>query len=191
MNDQKTDRRIKYTRMMLSQTLVGLLKTKPVEKISITELCKLSDINRATFYLHYTSVYELLYEIQDNFYESIKADIAELIQKGQPNQSTLLLLIGKIKDNRALCEALFLTQGGKPFHEKIVSIAKDEIIRTWTKTYPIKSKSVLRLVTEFIIAGSVGLIQDWILRGCKESPAEIASLMEKLCESALSAGLVK
>lgn len=190
MNAQKTDRRIKYTRMILSQTLVGLLKAKPVEKISITELCKLSDINRATFYLHYNSVYELLFEIQDTFYKSIKTDIERLIQNGS-NQSTLLLLMRKIEDQKELCEALFLSKAEKPFQEKLISIAKDEMTRAWTKTYSIKNKGTLRLVTEFIIAGSVGLIQDWIGNGCKESPEEIALLLEKLCESTLSGGLLR
>lgn len=183
------DRRIKYTRKVLSETLLGLLKTKPVEKISITELCKCSDINRATFYLHYRSVYELLHEIQDTFYNSIKADIEALIQDGT-NQSTLSLLIRKIGDNKELCEALFLTKGEKSFQEKIISIAKDEITRIWPKTYK-ANKSTLQLITEFIIAGSVGLIQDWIGNGCKESPEEIALLLKKICESALNACILR
>lgn len=106
------DRRIKYTQKVLGETLLGLLKTKPVEKISITELCKCSDINRTTFYLHYRSVFELLHEIQDNFYDSIKTDIEGLIQHGN-NPSALSLLIRKIGDNKELCEALFLMKDRK------------------------------------------------------------------------------
>ena len=105
--------------------------------------------------------------------------------------STLLLLMRKIEDQKELCEALFLTKAEKSFQEKLISIAKDEMTRAWTKTYSIKNQSVLRLLTEFIIAGSVGLIQDWIGNGCKESPEEIALLLEKLCESTLNGGVLK
>ena len=83
-----------------------------------------------------------------------------------------------------------LAKKEKSFHEKIISIAKDEITRTWPKTYK-ANKSTLQMITEFVIAGSVGLIQDWIWNGCTESPEEIALLLKQLCERALNAALLK
>ena len=86
---QKKDRRIQYTRNVLGQTLVQLLHSKPIEKISITEICKLADINRATFYLHYHSPYELLSEIQETFYASFKQDLEQLLRKEAKDRTRL------------------------------------------------------------------------------------------------------
>ena len=44
------DRRIKYTKKVIKDTFLELMDEKDINKISISEICKISDINRATFY---------------------------------------------------------------------------------------------------------------------------------------------
>ena len=47
------DRRVKYTKKIIKDTFLNLLKEKEISKITVSEICKLSDINRATFYRYY------------------------------------------------------------------------------------------------------------------------------------------
>ncbi len=56
----KSDRRARKTQSSIKQILIHLLKQKELEKITVTELCELADINRSTFYSHYCDIYELL-----------------------------------------------------------------------------------------------------------------------------------
>lgn len=182
----KKDRRIQYTRNVLAQTLVQLLHTKPIEKISITEICKLADINRATFYLHYHSPYELLSEIQETFYASFKEDLELLLQK-EGNNSLLLLLITKIRDNRAFCEVLFSEQGERSFQNKVLGVVREDLIRKWEKSQPkVMHKAHTSLVFKFITEGSTGMLQEWLAGGCQQSPEEIARLLELICQSGLN-----
>lgn len=53
----KNDLRIIKTQESLRHALLVLLKTKPLESITIAELCRLAQINRGTFYLHYKDVH--------------------------------------------------------------------------------------------------------------------------------------
>ncbi|WP_338121478.1 hypothetical protein [Halalkalibacterium halodurans] len=48
----KLDRRKKYTRMVLKESLMKLMQEKPLSNITIKEICDLADINRSTFYSH-------------------------------------------------------------------------------------------------------------------------------------------
>lgn len=64
-----TDRRSRYTRQLIKETFLSLLKEKPFPKITVTELCRISEINRGTFYLHY-------YDIDDVLNDLIKDMIA-------------------------------------------------------------------------------------------------------------------
>ena len=50
---RKTDRRTVMTKGMIQDALLELLQNTPYEKITVTALCKQSEITRATFYLHY------------------------------------------------------------------------------------------------------------------------------------------
>lgn len=46
-------------------------RKKPIEKITVTELAKLAEINKATFYLHYSDIYSLADEMEDEVIDDI------------------------------------------------------------------------------------------------------------------------
>lgn len=48
------------TKRMLANTLISLMKKKPLSKISISEIVKDCQINRKTFYYHFEDIYDLL-----------------------------------------------------------------------------------------------------------------------------------
>ena len=58
------DRRTKYTQKVIKETFINLLEEKEITKITVSEICKIADINRATFYRYYLDVYDLLSNIQ-------------------------------------------------------------------------------------------------------------------------------
>ena len=55
----KQDRRTRYTRQTIKETFLELLKQKNFTKITVTEICKISEINRGTFYLHYYDIHDV------------------------------------------------------------------------------------------------------------------------------------
>lgn len=59
------DLRIQKTRAAIKSAFLELRRKKPIEKITVTELAKLAEINKATFYLHYSDIYSLADEMED------------------------------------------------------------------------------------------------------------------------------
>ena len=57
---RKTDARIRYTQRILKESFLILLKQKPVNKITVKEVCEMAELNRATFYAHYSDCFALL-----------------------------------------------------------------------------------------------------------------------------------
>lgn len=49
----KTDARVRYTRMRIREAFFECLEKKPINKITVKEICDIAEINRATFYTHY------------------------------------------------------------------------------------------------------------------------------------------
>lgn len=66
------DARIRYTHMIIEKSFLELLKTKPVYKVTVTELCQMAQINRATFYKHYLDVADLLEKIEEDLFDQIR-----------------------------------------------------------------------------------------------------------------------
>lgn len=57
---RKTDRRTLYTRMVIKDAMLELLAEKDYGDITVADLCRQAEINRGTFYLHYSNISEVL-----------------------------------------------------------------------------------------------------------------------------------
>ena len=55
----KTDLRVIKTINLIKEVFLDLLKTKPLEKITVAEISRTAQINKGTFYLHYRDIYDL------------------------------------------------------------------------------------------------------------------------------------
>ena len=62
---RKMDRRTIYTRNTVKDALLELLEEQPFEKITVAALCRQAEITRATFYLHFQDINEVLDELLD------------------------------------------------------------------------------------------------------------------------------
>ena len=60
---RKSDARVRYTQRVIKGAFLSLLREKPVNKITVKEVCELAELNRATFYAHYSDVYDLLHHV--------------------------------------------------------------------------------------------------------------------------------
>lgn len=63
---RKTDRRTLYTLDVIKDTFLKLIKQKSYNKITITDLCRMADITRSTFYIHYNSITDMLNDVWDD-----------------------------------------------------------------------------------------------------------------------------
>ena len=59
MPDNRTDLRIEKTVRAIRSAFLELILTKPVHRITVTELARRAEINKGTFYLHYADIYDL------------------------------------------------------------------------------------------------------------------------------------
>ena len=62
---EKVDRRIRKTKAQLRRGLARLMQEKSINEITVKELVDEVDINRSTFYLHYTDIYQMLQKIEE------------------------------------------------------------------------------------------------------------------------------
>ena len=53
------DLRVEKTEKAIRNAFLELRAKRPLEKISVKELCQLACINKSTFYAHYRDVYDL------------------------------------------------------------------------------------------------------------------------------------
>lgn len=69
----REDRETKYTESMIHCTFLELPKRKPLDEISVKDLCYLVDVNCGTFYHHYENIYDLFEKLEIGYAEEITA----------------------------------------------------------------------------------------------------------------------
>lgn len=73
------DKRIQKTKYAIKKAFMELRQKKPLEKITVKELCEIAYINKSTFYSHYEDIYALSdaleYEMVLEIVSSIPKDI--------------------------------------------------------------------------------------------------------------------
>lgn len=63
---RKTDRRTLYTIRVIKDAFIKLVKEELYSKVTITQICREAAITRSTFYLHFTSITDVLNAVLDD-----------------------------------------------------------------------------------------------------------------------------
>jgi len=167
--------------MVLKESFIDLLEKKDISQITIKEICENADINRATFYAHYSDQYDLLRKIEDEFIDSIRDYLDELGQKNNKENPVLLTekIFEYIKENAKLCKLLLSERGGLNFQKRVMMLVYDTVINELTGNSNI-SKEDAEYVYSFTITGCVGIVQKWLDDDMKKSPRFMAEMVIKL-----------
>ena len=80
-NNIKQERRYRRTEALILNGLTTLLQQKSIKEITVRELADLVDINRSTFYLHYTDIYDLLEKTEQRLLQQLMDAVNENIRQ--------------------------------------------------------------------------------------------------------------
>lgn len=69
------DKRIQKSKNSIINAFLEIRAKKPLEKITVTELCQKAEINKSTFYVHYRDIYDLSEQLEDEVVDSILQSI--------------------------------------------------------------------------------------------------------------------
>ncbi len=178
MKEMKQNRKTKYTQTALKNSLIELMQEKSISKITIKELCENADINRTTFYAHYSDQYELLRCIEEETFTWGKEIIAKFTEK--TDKTEMIKNIEKafeyFADNKSHIQTLMSEKGDIDFQKKLMTIIYEQCGMSLAD-FVDSTKINTELYFVFIVNGSIGLIQHWLKNGLKESPAEMAEII--------------
>ncbi len=162
MQEQKVNRRVRYTKKVLRESLIDLLQTKPISRITVTDICTKADLNRGTFYNYYCDAYDLLAQIEDSFYDNLTKQLERFKTDGI--SGTLLSeLLSTIEQNRDLCNVLFNINADKTFLNRLLDLMKDFTFAYWEEhNVNHLNESQMELLYSFFSNGAIGILCRWI-----------------------------
>ncbi len=181
-----TDKRVIRTKKAIRTALFKLMESKDIASITISELTALANVNRRTFYTHYSNITDILDETESEIVEKLE-EIIQRFDSASLSDSTYTIFIELSR--------LVTQEYGFYFHlmksdfrgvltSRMKSVLKgsaDKIIGKFT--IPVNSENVF-LLSSFINGGFLSLFYEWNKYGDDisiESAAKVASVMVDLC----------
>ncbi|RNB52888.1 TetR/AcrR family transcriptional regulator [Brevibacillus gelatini] len=173
------------TKQLIQRSFMQMLESKPFESITVGEIAKTAQMNRGTFYLHYTDKFDLLEQMEQQLFEDLGSHIDELQSRysvmhtfGEGQEELAAALFRSIQFHVPALKIFLGDHGRAGFHirfrdalaEKVRShLEKDE-------NFHAKGKVPMDYLLSFITSAFLGLIEQWVRNGLEKTPEEMAAL---------------
>ena len=176
-NNIKQERRYRRTEALILNGLTTLLQQKSIKEITVRELADLVDINRSTFYLHYTDIYDLLEKTEQRLLQQLVNQNWTLPETPKNFFAFLEQAFTILSENAQLCSALIGPNGDIAFLRNIEKMIREKGVQTLRSFAPRELREQdLQYAISFALAGCMGLIEHWLKNGCPETPTHMAEL---------------
>lgn len=178
------DRRVRYTKMVLRDSMLDLLKNKSLNQISITELCKAADINRNTFYKHYNTPSEIIREMEDEMFTALMESIKDF-----DNVNDIILASCRTMErDKKMSVIIFSETDSSSLLSKALSSFRNTDMTAQMNNGATLQKAFQDKLYLFGEQGTIAIMKDWVLGGFKESAESIAEIISYLIQSINGAG---
>lgn len=174
------DRRIQYTKKVIKETCIELLSEKDITKVSVSELCKKADINRATFYRYYLDIFDLLSKIQNEFVDELKDSYKDYNSKDNELCDYVLALLKTCLNNKNLVKILFYSKNSISFLDAILEDAYTRFKDRWQSDVPDLKEEDIEYATVYIFNGTLGIVNYWIQNDFNEKIEPLAKTIVDL-----------
>ena len=177
-----TDHRTRVTKMLIRKAFTDLLKQKPIQSISIKELCESAGINRGTFYSHYSDIYDLLKQIEEDMMNDLFDALKPLLELDSDLTPVKISasIFQCLKDNADLCIVTLGPYGDKEFASKLINIGREKYVESYIRYFKNATPKQLEFYYAFVSSGCIGLLEKWLDEGMISSAEEMANMAENI-----------
>lgn len=154
--NRKIDRRTKYTKSVIKESLIDLMREKSFSKITVKELCAKAEINRGTLYIHYADLYDVLDEVENDILDEIRDDLIQMSTYDESRSLKTQDFFNSATD-QSLYRLLMKKQGGYTrIIEKTIQIIKGNFVPVIMQNFGLDEKEAEWLCI-FLFNGSVAV----------------------------------
>lgn len=163
MEQKKRNKNALRSRRLIIEAYISLLKTYSANKITITKIVEVADLNRSTFYAHFTSPSDVLAAIEEDMIDRFLTLINQThLERILENPLPLITEISKlVEKNRDLYEKLISGNRQSTFLEKLKELFIEKLMTDKETLARIQDKTVFNVKIRFLAGGYAAILRDW------------------------------
>lgn len=166
MNTKNNQRR-RASIERIEKVFIELLQTKELQEITVSDICKLCELNRSTFYANFIDIYDLVDKVREHLEEEVNR-LYEAEKTQGFNSNDYLRLFHHIKDNQLFYRTYFKLGYDNQFKLEYYDIHQAQ--RDFDDKHIVYH-------AEFFRCGFNAIVKMWLAGGCKETPEEMDGII--------------
>lgn len=178
---EKENQKIVFSKELIRNAALILVKEKSKDKITISELCKTAGVSRDTFYKYYHCIDAVFLEIYSKAKEDIALKMVPLF-KSENLKKDLITYLNYVRENNLLFQFIFTEKNIIP--EEIKEIKK-KIITSVSSLFHEGDETENEMNAYFLYSGFLAIIENWVNNPNRCSTGEIAELLTKIANKML------
>lgn len=193
----KSESKYFKTATKMNLALITLLKKKPLEYITVSEICTSAGVNRSTFYLHYENIANLLNEtaryLLNDFLSYFSTDTKSVaLNIASCELDDLIFICDKyltpyltyIKDQKEVFRTAIShnkTLGFEDVYKRMFKNIFNPILDRFN--YPTEDRQYVMM---YYLNGITAIITEWLKDSCNKSVEEVSKII-RICIFGLKA----
>ena len=171
------------TKRALALALKELIKTHPIEKISVGNICDVCGMNRKSFYYHFQDVYDLI--------DWICQEEGGRALQGRKDYATwqegFTALCRAVIENRSFIQGVYHSVQREQIEAYLYRVIYGlliDVVEELAAPYSI-SREDREYITHFYKYAFVGVMLDWVRRGMREPPEAVVGRVSRMTRGQL------
>lgn len=186
------DLRVIRTKEAIRNALIELIEEKGFEAITVKDITTKAKINRGTFYAHYQDKFDLMTKCQEEIMQEMfhiaKQKFPDVIAEldSNPSSTTPLTIADSIfeylNENSGFMKAVLSPKGDLSFQTTLKDFMWETLFENNPNTFFKEDKLLVpgQYLASYIASAHIGVIQQWLNSGGKESPQEMAQILSTI-----------
>ncbi|MCB8944783.1 MAG: TetR/AcrR family transcriptional regulator [Ardenticatenaceae bacterium] len=177
---QNRDPRTRRTQLSIRDAFIELLIEQGFDNITVRAVTERANINRATFYRHYTDIHDLAARLTDLLFVDVVSNLRE--EPAISNVESWAILFEHVAQYAPFYRAMIGPQGIPGFRDRVQESVEVEM-RQWLETSGVdeaQAKMPTALAVRYMAAAQVGFIQWWLENEMPFAPMEAAVYLMNL-----------
>ncbi|HDR7793976.1 TPA: TetR/AcrR family transcriptional regulator C-terminal domain-containing protein [Bacillus luti] len=192
MRDSNLDLRVIRTKTAIRNALVELIEEKGFESVTVKDITTKANINRGTFYTHYQDKFdlmtkcqeEIMYEMSNIAKQRFPEVIADLGSNPSPTAPFTLItsILEFLNENSEFMKAVLSPKGDLSFQTKLKDFMWKTLFEDTNEGLVNKDNLLVpsQYLASYMASAHIGVIQQWLNNGQKETPEEIAHILSTI-----------
>ena len=175
----KENQRVALTKRLLLEALFELLRKKHINEIGVTELCAAAEINRATFYKHYSTPNDILEEFGRKYTAELLRIQNESKKTKTPVQTAEACFEFMYAGRERICLLIKNGVDGEMGMKALEGILEQMELSEMISLDCV-DETEKKLLLSYISSGCYSLFRTWLMEDLPKSPKEIATLIYRM-----------